>query len=55
MMAFEHGFNQKEALHQIILTYYKDASIVTLKDFEDKDRMTFFSPNNKRLIKEVLI
>lgn len=54
LMAFEHGYNQKEALHQIILTHYNDASIVTLKDFEDKDRMTFFSPNNKRLIKEGL-
>jgi release factor glutamine methyltransferase len=54
LMAFEHGYNQKEALHQMILTHYKDASIVTLKDFEDKDRMTFFSPNNKKLIKEGL-
>ena len=54
LMAFEHGYNQKEALHQMILTHYNDASIVTLKDFEDKDRMTFFSPNNKKLIKEGL-
>ena len=54
LMAFEHGYNQKEALHQIILTHYENASIVTLKDFEDKDRMTFFSPNNKKLIKEGL-
>jgi release factor glutamine methyltransferase len=54
LMAFEHGYNQKEALHQMILTHYKDASILTLKDFEDKDRMTFFSPNNKKLIKEGL-
>ena len=54
LMAFEHGYNQKEALHQIILTHYENASILTLKDFEDKDRMTFFSPNNKKLIKEGL-
>jgi len=54
LMAFEHGYNQKEALHQIILTHYENASIVTLKDFEDKDRMTFFSPNNKKLMKEGL-
>ena len=54
LMAFEHGYNQKEALHKIILTHYENASIVTLKDFEDKDRMTFFSPNNKKLIKEGL-
>jgi release factor glutamine methyltransferase len=54
LMAFEHGYNQRKALHTIILNHYADASIVTLKDFEDKDRMTFFSPNNKKLIKEVL-
>lgn len=52
-MAFEHGYNQKESIHALIKKYFKDATILTLKDLQDKERMTFFSPNNASLIKEV--
>lgn len=52
-MAFEHGYNQKEGIHALIKKYFKDATILTLKDLQDKERMTFFSPNNASLIKEV--
>jgi len=52
-MAFEHGFDQKEGIQSIIKKYFKDATIMTIKDLQDKDRMTFFSPKNDVLIKEV--
>jgi release factor glutamine methyltransferase len=53
LMAFEHGYNQKEGIHVLIKKYFKDATILTIKDLQDKERMTFFSPNNASLIKEV--
>ena len=53
LMAFEHGYNQKDRIHALIKKYFKDATILTVKDLQDKERMTFFSPNNASLIKEV--
>jgi release factor glutamine methyltransferase len=53
LMAFEHGYNQKDGIHALIKKYFKDATILTIKDLQDKERMTFFSPNNASLIKEV--
>lgn len=54
LMVFEHGYNQKEGIHQLIQKYFKEATIITLKDLQNKERMTFFSPKNQLLIKGVL-
>ena len=40
-IGFEHGYEQREALHKIIKENLGDVKIETLKDLEGKDRMTF--------------
>lgn len=41
IIAFEHGFDKAKELQTIARQYFKDATIYTLKDMQDKDRMTF--------------
>lgn len=42
LVAFEHGYQQKEGIRKLIETYFPEAMIVTKKDLAGKDRMTFF-------------
>jgi len=41
VIGFEHGWQSKDKLNEIINLYYKDVEIVNLKDSADRDRMTF--------------
>lgn len=41
MMAFEMGYNQKEALSAEVKTYFPDAKVDVLKDMSGKNRMLF--------------
>lgn len=41
MMAFEIGYNQKESLTALALSYFKDAKVEVLKDINGKNRMMF--------------
>lgn len=41
MLAFEHGYDKREALNEIIKKYYPEALIINLKDSAGRDRMTF--------------
>lgn len=41
LIAFEHGYQQKEALHTLIHTHLSDVHVVTKKDMQGRDRMTF--------------
>ena len=41
LIAFEHGYNMKEAIQALAKEYYPEAKIETIKDLEGKDRMTF--------------
>lgn len=41
LIAFEHGYQQKEMIRNCIKKHLKDAAIVQLKDLQGKDRMTF--------------
>lgn len=40
LIAFEHAYDKKEALFDLIKHYYKDANVIQLKDLSGKDRMT---------------
>ena len=40
LIAFEHGWNQLEAMKLLINRYYPDAEFEMLKDLNGKDRMT---------------
>ena len=52
-IAFEHGYDQKQALHQLIHTYMKYATIETMQDLQGKDRMTIVYPSRDMYLKEV--
>lgn len=41
MLAFEMGYNQKEALLELASKYYPSAKIEVIKDMSNKDRMLF--------------
>lgn len=41
IIAFEHGFDKKSELQAIAKKHYPEADIFTLKDMQNKDRMTF--------------
>lgn len=41
MMAFEMGYNQKDALTALARSYYPDAKIEVMRDINGKDRMLF--------------
>jgi release factor glutamine methyltransferase len=43
LIAFEHGYQQKEALHQLIHKYLDGVHVVTKKDMQGRDRMTFIT------------
>lgn len=45
MMAFEIGYDQKEALSKLASTYFPNAKIEVLKDINEKDRMLFIYLN----------
>ncbi|MFA7076242.1 MAG: peptide chain release factor N(5)-glutamine methyltransferase [Candidatus Izemoplasmatales bacterium] len=40
-IAFEHAYDKKDELQAIAKTYFPEAKVFTLKDMQDKDRMTF--------------
>ncbi|MDT8336835.1 MAG: peptide chain release factor N(5)-glutamine methyltransferase [Candidatus Izemoplasmatales bacterium] len=40
-IAFEHGYDKQEELQAIAKTYFPNAKVFTLKDMQNKDRMTF--------------
>ncbi|MCB6602615.1 protein-(glutamine-N5) methyltransferase, release factor-specific, partial [Erysipelatoclostridium ramosum] len=48
MMAFEMGYNQKEALSAEARKYFPDARIEVLKDMSGKNRMLFVYLNMER-------
>lgn len=48
MMAFEMGYNQKEALSAEARKYFPDAKIEVLKDMSGKNRMLFVYLNMER-------
>jgi release factor glutamine methyltransferase len=41
LIAFEHGYQQKQAIHDLAKTYYPQARVIQLKDLAGKDRFTF--------------
>ncbi|MFA6800836.1 MAG: peptide chain release factor N(5)-glutamine methyltransferase [Acholeplasmataceae bacterium] len=41
LIGFEHGYQQKELIASYAKTYFPDAKLIQLKDFQGKDRMTF--------------
>jgi release factor glutamine methyltransferase len=41
VLAFEHAYDKKEAMHDLIAGVFPDAEIWTLKDMQGHDRMTF--------------
>lgn len=41
LIAFEHGYQHKDGLHQLIFEYLKDVHVLTVKDMQGRDRMTF--------------
>ncbi len=41
IIAFEHGFDKAEQIRTIAKLYFPKANIFTLKDMQNKDRMTF--------------
>lgn len=45
MIAFEHGFNQKDMIFEIARKYYPNARIECIKDLAGKDRFTFIFHN----------
>ena len=40
LIAFEHGYQQKEKIKSYVETYYPNASILQLKDLQGRDRFT---------------
>lgn len=47
IIAFEHGYQQSEAIKHIALKYFNDAKIIQKKDMQQKDRMTFVVVGSK--------
>lgn len=41
LIAFEHGYQQNEAIHQFATTHFPNATILQIKDLAGKDRFTF--------------
>lgn len=41
IIAFEHGYDKKEAMIALVKEYFPNARVEVLKDLEEKDRMTF--------------
>lgn len=41
LIAFEHGYQQKEKMHALVKKYFSDAVIVQYQDLAMKDRFTF--------------
>ncbi len=41
MIAFEHAYDKKMEIHMLAKQYYPEAQVFTLKDMQNKDRMTF--------------
>ncbi len=41
LIAFEHGFQQKEPILKLAQTHYQGATIIQMKDLQGKDRFTF--------------
>lgn len=41
LIAFEHGYQQKEAIKNLALKYFKEATIIQKKDLQERDRFTF--------------
>jgi len=41
LIAFEHGYQQKQAIYTYAKTYYPNATILQMKDLAGKDRFTF--------------
>lgn len=41
LIGFEHGYQQKAEIAAFVKTYFKDAKLIQLKDYQGKDRMTF--------------
>ncbi len=41
LIAFEHGFQQREIIKSFVLKHYPDAIIIQMKDLAGKDRYTF--------------
>jgi release factor glutamine methyltransferase len=41
MIAFEHAYDKMEEIQKIAKNYFPDARVITLKDMQKKDRMTF--------------
>jgi release factor glutamine methyltransferase len=41
LIAFEHGYNQKNMIQEIAKRYYPNSKITTMKDLAGKDRFTF--------------
>ena len=47
LVAFEHGYQHKEALHQLIHKYLDHVHVVTKKDMQGRDRMTFITHSSQ--------
>lgn len=46
---FEHGYQQKDALQQLIKTYLGDVVVVTIKDMQGLDRITIATKKPNRI------
>jgi len=46
LIAFEHGFQQKEAIKKIAEIHFEHANIIQLKDLQGKDRFTFIGSHD---------
>jgi release factor glutamine methyltransferase len=46
---FEHGYQQKDALQQLIKTYLNDVVVVTIKDMQGLDRITIATKKPNRI------
>lgn len=49
LIAFEHGYQQKDAIQRLIKKYLPHVDVVTLKDLQGRERMTFASQDNTYL------
>ena len=45
IIAFEHAYNHKEAMAQLIKEHFPHSKFETLKDLNGKDRMTIIINN----------
>lgn len=49
-IAFEHGYQQKEALHALIHHYLENVQVVTKQDMQGRDRMTFIMHQSQQFL-----